>query len=392
MEKRKTVCTLTLMYIMFIIYGISTGLIGTLLTEVLSVFGLDVARGGLFTLTENLGGLAGVLFSGILLCRIKKWNLIIIFIGGIGATLSCMFNVSSLPLFIVLMFLSGIAKKLLDVTGNAAINEMFPAGQAQFILLLHASFGCGNFLGPIIAQKLQAAGLAWNRIHGIVGFAALAVFFILILFVRFGKPPQAGKDQKVNLNLGIVLKKGNVWLLMAIVFLFCGHQIGLSNWMPTFLKTDLGAGAATASLGVSLYWLGVIAGRIVNSLLSVKFRVRTLLWAELAAAVAGYGLGLVTGSTALCIAGGVCAGLFAGAVLPFCITLCYGECVGNEGTASMLIYVSLCAGQVIFPWLMGLVAEGIGLTQSMVLNVLLLALAMVIAFVVNGRLRKKETA
>ena len=386
MSKRKTAVTLILIYSTFIIYGISTGIIGTLLTEVLEVFGLDIARGGLFTFVENLGGLIGVLFSGILLCNLKKWNLILIFLGGLGVTMSCMFNVSYLPLFIALMFLSGIAKKMLDVVGNAALSEMFPEGQARFILLLHASFGTGNFLGPVIAGRLQAAGVAWNHIHGIVGFAALVIFVILIFFVRFGNPPQAGKDAKRKMNLAPILSKGNVWLLMIIVFLFCGHQIGLSNWMPTFLKTDLGASAAAASLGVSLYWLGVIAGRIVNSFLTEKFKVRNLLWIEMAAAVILYAAGLISGTVVLCIAGGICAGIFAGAVLPFCITLCYEECKGNEGTASMLIYVALCGGQVLFPWLMGLVAEGVSLTAAMIFNVILLACAAVIGIVVSRRI------
>ena len=155
---------------------------------------------------------------------------------------------------------------------------------------------------------------------------------------------------------------------------YCGHQIGTSSWFVLYLTDVCGASAAAGSLGIAMFWLGLIGCRLACSGLSVKIPVKWLLLAGAAAGAAALAVGILIGSVAAATVGGLLAGLFAGATIPLCMTLGYEAHPKAQGTVSMLLFLSICAGQIIVPWGMGLVANGGGLTAAMWLNCVCLVL------------------
>ncbi|MFW5685490.1 MAG: hypothetical protein ACOC0O_02450 [Spirochaetota bacterium] len=56
-----------------------------------------------------------------------------------------------------------------------------------------------------------------------------------------------------------------VVLLGATLFFYAIHQIGVSSWVPYILETERGATSNAASLGLSFYWVGIIAGRFLSA-------------------------------------------------------------------------------------------------------------------------------
>lgn len=371
-QNRKALGAAALTYLLFLIYAISTGLIGTLMAALLSGFGLDLAGGGSFTLAQYLGSGVAVLFSGSLLCKYRKWNIILVCYAVFAAGLCLIGTVGSLTYFLALLFVIGMATKLVDVTCNAVISQIFVKNKGLYMNLLHACFGIGNFVGPFLAERVLAAGLRWQTAFVIVG--ALAAAGLCLFLVRSRKLPDTTPDEGERLCVGRLLRCGDIWLLILTLVFYCGHQIGTSSWFVLYLTDVCGASAAAASLGMSLFWLGLLACRLACSGLSVKIPVKWLLLIGAAAGAAALAVGILIGSVAAATVGGLLAGLFAGATIPLCMTLGYEAHPKAQGTVSMLLFLSICAGQIIVPWGMGLVANGGGLTAAMWLNCVCLVL------------------
>jgi len=65
-------------------------------------------------------------------------------------------------------------------------------------------------------------------------------------------------------------RDGNVWILLAIVFYYNGQEIVLGGWLPE-LMYSLGF-PDYASYASSLFWGGMLAGRLVNIIVERWFR------------------------------------------------------------------------------------------------------------------------
>ena len=387
-QNRKALGAAALTYLLFLIYAISTGLIGTLMAALLSGFGLDLAGGGSFTLAQYLGSGTAVLFSGALLCKYRKWNIILVCYVVFTAGLCLVGTVGSLTYFLALLFVIGMATKLVDVTCNAVISQIFVKNKGLYMNLLHASFGIGNFLGPFLAERVLASGLRWQTAFVIVGGLAAAGLCLFLVRLFGKKLPDTMPGEGEKLCVGRLLRSGDIWLLILTLMFYCGHQIGTSSWFVLYLTDVCGASSSAGSLGMSLFWLGLLVCRLACSGLSVKIPVKWLLLTGAAGGAAALAIGTSIGSSAAATAGGLLSGLFAGATIPLCMTLGYEAHPKAQGTVSMLLFLSICAGQIVGPWVMGLVANGGGLTAAMWLNCGCLALCAVTALLYVLRQRR----
>lgn len=382
-ENKNRIGTAGMIYLLFFVYAVSTGLIGTVLATLLGDFHMDVSGGGWFTFVQYLGSAVGILLSGRLLCRCRKWKLMLVLYAVYAAGMMAVFGVASLEAFLVLLLVIGIATKMIDVTCNTMISQIFSDHKGPYLNFLHACFGIGNILGPVLAVNTLTMGLRWQSVYLIVGIAALVLMLCLIVFLKIGRPPQAGAGQEEKLCVRAMLRKRTMRQLMWILFFYCGHQICVSNWTPMFLSKEYGADTVLAGIGVSSFWLGLIACRLACSWLSAKYQARRLMCIGLAAAAVLHTAGIYSGVLPLAIAGFVAAGLFAGATIPLCLTIGYERYPEAQETVSMLLFLSICAGQIVIPWCLGLLADAYGMSAAMLLNIGSLVISLLIAVRLN---------
>ena len=365
------------LYLIFLIYALSTGLLGSVMAMLITDFNVSISSGGTFSIVQYAGSAVGILFSGRMLCKMSKWKILIIFdvIFAIGMLL--VLGVSGIVFFLILMLIVGIATKIIDITANAAISQMFTENKGVFMNLLHACFGIGNFIGPIMASSMLEKGIRWQMAYFVVGIIAASGFVVLFVFSKTANASVLEPDNKEKLEVARLLKNKRIWLLIIILFFYCGHQIGASSWMPMYLAEVKGAGTIIAGIGISMFWLGLIISRLGCSFLSTRINVRKLLCIGAVLGAILYGAGISFANIYISIAGCTCAGLFAGATIPLCMTIGYEDNPEYQATVSMLLFLSICAGQIVFPWLMGLIGETAGLSAAISCNVGLLGLTAV---------------
>jgi fucose permease len=283
---------------------------------------------------------------------------------------------------------------------------------------MHASYGLGATIGPLLVTGLLAGGRSWRLVYAVMA-AVLVVLGGVLALARHGwtspapraaaqAPPDLGSSTPGSPAPGSPPSPSPVpaspvppspspslgadpvnrsAVAAARVLTFTAVETGLESaagiWGYLFLTAGRGLPAAAAGLAVSAYWAMMCAGRVVLGPVAQRLGPARVL----AAAVAGVPLGAALmalpisgpGSGALAVAGLMVLGLAAAPVFPL-VTLTTGttRMVGLQVAAS-------AAGTAALPAVLGL---AIGAAGARVLGPFLLALSLAMAALfLSGRRR-----
>lgn len=388
--KSKTVRLTIMLYLLMFAYAVFTVMTGTQLLVLLQEFDLTLSQGGIFTVVVNGGCMLGILISGFFLPRYNKNRLVMVSYLCFGLLLLLVGISVSYTGFLILLLLIGISMKFLDASINAAVSYMNPVHTGFYISLLHCSFAAGSFVGPMFTTFLMDRGYGWRKTYTFLGVICLVILVLFSVIQRNNKNilRDAGDEEETKVSYREFVKP-EVACLMVILLCYCGHQIGINSWLPAYMQKDLGAGRTMANLSLSVFWVGLIAGRLVSAVLTTRIKVEVVLkYSNLLGSIL-LGMGIFSRNLMLTVIGVGCAGLFSGATIPLVITIGYAWFPKAQGKMSTILFMCIAGGAVIFPWLAGMVSENRGLYAGMLLNVACLWIGTAVAFVA-GSLEKHQ--
>lgn len=387
-NKNKSFKLTIMLYLLMFAYAVFTVMTGTQLLVLLQEFDLTLSQGGIFTVVVNVGCMVGILISGFFLPRYNKNRLVMVSYLCFSLLLLLVGTSASYVGFLILLLLIGISMKFLDASVNAAVSYMNPVHTGFYISLLHCCFAAGSFVGPVFTTLLMDRGYSWRNTYTFLGAVCLVVLFLFSVIQKNNKKivqeENGETEEKVPYR---ELMKPGVLCLMIILLCYCGHQIGINSWLPAYMQKNLGAERAMASLSLSVFWVGLIAGRLISAVLTTRVKEEVVLkYGNLVGSIL-LGLGIFSRNLMLTVIGVGCAGLFSGATIPLVITIGYSWFPKAQGKMSTILFMCIAGGAVIFPWLAGLVSENHGLYAGMLLNAACLWVGTAAAFVV-GRMEK----
>ncbi|MEA4910040.1 MAG: MFS transporter [Chloroflexi bacterium] len=285
---------IVLAYVAFIALGLPDGLMGVAWPSIQSNFGLPLDALGLLFITSTAGYLVSSFLSGQFIARL-----------GIGGVLAASCALTGLSLtgytlapgwgtIVALGVFSGFGAGAIDAGLNTYVAANFEAGLMQW---LHASYGIGVTLGPMIMTASLNLYDSWRLGYRVVSFAQLALagcfFLTLSLWQRGGDAspdPQAGRITDYRTPLGQTLHQPAVWLSLALFFLYTGAEITLGAWAYTLLTQSRAIPSQTAGLVAGSYWAMFTIGRVLAGLYTRRIPGHTLLRVCILAALLGVGL------------------------------------------------------------------------------------------------------
>lgn len=364
---------------LMILYGISVVMIGTTLPEIISTFGLSLAQAGLIVAMQNAGGIAVLLAGTFLADRVSKPIAVAVSFLAVGALLITIGVAPTYTWLLLLFFISGIAIRALDTMLNAFTGALAGESRSRIINLLHMFFGVGALGGPLLAQLAMSGGLSWRYVYVVIGGSHALFLGGLLLYVpHYMRTPDdpAHSDGTADSDRSSVadprtttarlISSGPI-LLGVLLMVYAVHQTGATTWIPHYLRSTRGVSPIVASAALSLYWVGIIAGRFAASRLADRFGAIRLL-------VAGSALGgvllvpaLMFGNGAVATAGFLTAGILTGATIPLTLTIAYAVFPGGEGSVTALLSMFMLVGRIAGPWAIGKVGDLIGLDASIVM-------------------------
>ncbi len=277
-----------LAFLAFISLGLPDGLLGVSWPSMRLGFGVPLDALGTLVVFQTLGYLTSSSLSGRLLRVLPIGSVLALSTLAAALALLGFALAAHWPLLLACGFVAGLAGGAVDAGLNAYGARHF---SARVLNWLHAFFGVGTTLGPLIVTAVLTSGAAWRWSYVIVGSAQLllaATFFATRgrwadVAIGAGGPaerPVAARNRDT-------LRRPIVWLTMATFFVYAGSEFVVAQWSFTLLTLHRGESVATGGLLVSLYWGSLMVGRVLFGIVADRVPLTRTITACLAASVVG---------------------------------------------------------------------------------------------------------
>jgi len=280
-----------LAYIAFIALGMPDGLLGVAWPSIRASFSIPLDAIGMLLTAAVTGYMTSSFLSGPLIARMGVGRVLITSctltgVGLIGYTL-----VPAWWMMVLLGVVAGLGAGAIDAGLNTYVASHFGEGLMQW---LHASYGIGVTLGPIIMTIALTALNSWQVGYRVVGGfqLVLAACFVLTLAMWdqtdgpiVSEEPKRLTDYKTPMRE--TLRQPQVWLSALLFFLYCGAEVSLGTWTYSLLIESRGIDPAMAGLWAGSYWATFTVGRVVAGLFARRVGVNLLVQGGLLGALLG---------------------------------------------------------------------------------------------------------
>ncbi|MFL5627019.1 MAG: MFS transporter, partial [Ktedonobacteraceae bacterium] len=266
------------------------------------------------------------------------------------------------PFFIVLAaaLLLGAGVAMLDAGLNTYI-AILP-GNTTLLNYLHAFYGVGAWLGPVVASAVLAIQWGWNSVYWIWGGMSLVLLLGIVGIYKERLPTQKSETKAEGNILVATLRLRIVWLAALFLLVYVGAEVSLGSWSYSLLTEERHGALLISGWIVSGYWFGLTLGRLILGKVGQKVGNKRLIEGSLVGVMIGLLL-VWWGPTALVSAVGLwLTGFCLGPIFPTTIALMSGMVTSRVLAGAIGFMTSLGSmGAALFPWLAGNLAQHLGL-------------------------------
>src|SRR6266516_2188310 len=363
-----------LAFFAFILIGLNDGALGVLIPSLRTYYGVDKATIGLLFLFQTIGYLIVAFNSGLLVERLGNRRFLML------GVVSFLFGVVALSLMLpfkvilIMMLPLGFGIAIIDAGLNTYIASM-PRNAAP-LNYLHAFYGTGALLGPVVASAFLAIRWGWNSVYILwIGMSLILLIGLKLVFKGQNISPQEDVATRPKSNVLVAaLREPVVWIAALFLFIYVGAEVSISSWSYSFLTEERHASILLAEWMVDDYWfkltlrrltlakvtLWVGSERLVQGCLVGVVIGLLLVWLVPVHAVSAIGLGLI--------------GFSFGPIYPTAIALISNKVAARILPSAIGFMVSLGSiGAAVCPWFVGMVAQHIGLWSLMPYAIILTA-------------------
>lgn len=344
----------------FILIGGNDGALGVLIPSMRASYRIDAVTISWLFLFFAAGYLAATFNNGLLMTKLGERRFLLLGVGLfiLGAGL---FSVGpSFALILCFGTLLGFGVGIMDAGLNAYVASL--PRNAALLNYLHAFYGAGALLGPLLASTLLALQLGWQATY--LAWCVLALLIFVGFWLMFKKPshsPRQITSEVTDNAFQQTLRLRGVWLAAFFLLFYTGTEVALGNWGYSFLTLARSGPLLFSAWVVSGYWCGLTLGRLTLANLAARLGVRRLITLCLAGVVLGLLLawtipGFWGAAPALCL-----VGFSLGPLYP--TTIAYASQIVSPRQLPGAVGFLACLGSVgasFFPWLAGTTLQHLG--------------------------------
>lgn len=359
--RARALVLLLLSYVAFISLGLPDGLLGVAWPSIRATHGLPLDALGTLLIAITAGYVSSSFANGPLLARMNLGVLLALSAGATATSLIGYTLAPSWPGLVSFGVLAGLGAGAIDASLNTFVAKRY---SARTLNMLHAFFGLGTTVGPLIMTSVLLAQLPWQRGYVLVAGAQIALAFCFVATRALWPSAEAATTAPTidTASVASTLRLPAAWLGIAAFAVYVGVEASAGAWIYTYLMEARGLAISTAGTGVSLFWGGLMCGRVAFGLLP-----GTRQPARLLRVCVG---GVVAAATVLILAHGASAtlgavaglGFASGPIFPSLIATTPVR-VGAEHTANTVGFQVAAAalGQSLLPAGVGVLAQRLGL-------------------------------
>ncbi len=334
-------------YIAFILLGLTIAAEGPTLLKLAEHTSSELDQISSIFLFGSLGYLLGSYIGGRLYDRVPGHRFMSGVLICLGITVALVPLASSRTALFTIALVLGLFKGGLDVGCNTLLLWVHNETVGPFMNGLHAFFGVGAFIAPlIVAQVISLTG----DIYWVYWIFAIAAFPLAVWIWNLPSPESRVVPAHHESAPFPILPV----LIMVLCFvLYVGGESGYGAWIYTYAFTLKFGTEVTAAYLTSAFWGSFTLGRLLGIWVSTRARPITILALDFAGCIASVGLILLFRESVVILwIGTVLFGISQASIFPTFLTLAE-ERMHITGTIAGLFLVGAGVGGMILPWLIG---------------------------------------
>ena len=264
---------LALIYVSFISLGLPDSLLGSAWPQMQESLGVSLSLGGVISFLITASTILSSLMSHRVIQRF-----------GTGGVTMCSVAMTALALlgfslsdsFLVLC-LWAIPYGLGAGSVDAALNNFVALHcKAKHMSWLHCFWGIGATGGPYIMGLCLSRGMGWQAGYRTISFLQMALTLILLLSLPLWKkqelPLSGGETVRPQTpQWRKLLKRPGVKAALTAFFFYSALELTTGLWGSSYMVAVRGISPETAAKWISLFYLGITAGRFFSGILTLRF-------------------------------------------------------------------------------------------------------------------------
>lgn len=265
-----TTLLLIIIYIAFISLGLPDSMLGAAWPTVRADLSLPMAGAGLISMIISGGTIISSILSGKLIQKLGtgKLTLISVFITAM-ALLGFSFSQSYVWLCLMAIPL-GLGAGAVDAALNNFVALHFSARHMSW---LHCFWGFGATAGPAIMSVAISHNGSWQK--GYLSVAIIQIFLVIILLVSLPLWRLFGEDREESIieenQSQYVFQLPGIRSALLGFFCYCALEATTGLWGASYLVQAKGVSSDVAAGWISVYYLGITIGRLVNGFITAKW-------------------------------------------------------------------------------------------------------------------------
>jgi fucose permease len=261
----------------------------------------------------------------------------------------------------------GIGNTILQVSANPLLLDISAEkNKAANLSLSQFIKAVAGMLGPIIVAAMARYTGNWKLIFPIyAGISLLSIVWLLSMKIEESRPEKEPASFRSVLSL---FRNPFVRIMILSTFMMVGFDVGMNSNIALFLKSRFPISLESASLGISIYFASLMAGRFIGGILLRTISAYAFLtWSIILTFVGLAGI-ILSGDIVLARVMIFVAGLGFSNTFPIIFSLIIKRMPEVANELSSLIILSVIGGAVIPP-IMGMLSDSFNATISLLMLV-----------------------
>ena len=280
---------LIVIYIVFISLGLPDSLFGVVWPVVHREFGVAESFASVYSVIVAMTSGGVSFFAGRL---IRKFGTGRVTFVSVLLTAVGLLGTSFAPNLWVMMFFSvvmGYGAGAIDTGLNNYVSLHYKASHMNW---LHCCWGVGVTVSPIIMSAfLSGETGSWRTGYRIIAAIQFCIALIAAISLPHWKDSEsggatAGDENEKNKKANIFAVKGVLTSTLSLG-LYCGMEFLIGTWGASYLVNTFALSPDSAAKWISLYYGGIMLGRLVSGFVSMKTSDNTLIRAGIVISFAG---------------------------------------------------------------------------------------------------------
>lgn len=340
------------------------------ITSEFSSAGLTLAAIGLIFPARSIGAILGNILSGIGSDVLGRWRLVWISAFLLAASLALAAITQMWIIFVIGFVLNSAAQSSLSTSINALVADANRGSHARALNQLHAVYGFGAAVSPLVIGYLIDQGLEWRWALGGTGIIWLT--YGIATFLLSGNEERGpGRGRAETLDMGM-LRQGPFLALFLVAFAYNGIATSLLGWIAIYMQESAGFSTFFAVSMISVFYVALTIGRVLCAAYAERVGYARTLLILLIGVTLTYPLIVIGIHPFVAVVGVFLSGLGFSGLFPMALAFGTRHYPEQTGTITGTLNVAMTLGAMLPPFWTSIIAESWGLRAALTFNCFML--------------------